>query len=346
MSKNKVALITGITGQDGYYLTKLLLEKNYIVHGTVRRSSNINTDRIDPLIAEYSKKGQLNLHYSDLLDSSSLSSLVNLIQPDEVYNLAAQSHVSVSFKNPILTTQVGTLGSLSLMEAIRHAQKDIKFYQASSSEMFGGEKHIMLSEDSPLIPKSPYASSKIFAHHMSQIYRDSYNLFFVNGILFNHESPYRGETFVTRKITKAVGRIAHGLQTKLTLGNLDASRDWGFAGDYVEGMYLMMQHETAEDWVLATGETHTVKEFLENAFKIVNLNWEDYVESSEKYFRPNEVDYLLGNPEKAKSKLNWEPKVSFPELVELMVNFDLKAAEREKVLIDNNLLKPTWESPT
>ena len=346
MSKNKVALITGITGQDGYYLSKLLLEKNYIVHGTVRRSSNINTDRIDPLIAEYSKKGQLNLHYSDLLDSSSLSSLVNLIQPDEVYNLAAQSHVSVSFKNPILTTQVGTLGSLSLMEAIRHAQKDIKFYQASSSEMFGGEKQIMLSEDSPLIPKSPYASSKIFAHHMSQIYRDSYNLFFVNGILFNHESPHRGETFVTRKITKAVGRIALGLQSKLTLGNLDASRDWGFAGDYVEGMYLMMQYETAEDWVLATGETHTVKEFLENAFKIVNLNWEDYVESSEKYFRPNEVDYLLGNPEKAKSKLNWEPKVSFPELVELMVNFDLKAAEREKVLIENNLLKPTWESPT
>ena len=346
MSKNKVALITGITGQDGYYLTKLLLEKDYTVHGTVRRSSNINTDRIDPLIAEYSKNQQLNLHYSDLLDSSSLSSLVNLIQPDEVYNLAAQSHVSVSFKNPILTTQVGTLGSLSLMEAIRHSQKDIKFYQASSSEMFGGEEQIMLNEDSPLIPKSPYASSKIFAHHMSQIYRDSYNLFFVNGILFNHESPYRGETFVTRKITKAVGRIAHGLQTKLTLGNLDASRDWGFAGDYVEGMYLMMQHETAEDWVLATGETHTVKEFLENAFKIVNLNWEDYVESSEKYFRPNEVDYLLGNPEKAKSKLNWEPKVSFPELVELMVNFDLKAAEREKVLIDNNLLKPTWESPT
>ena len=312
MSNNKVALITGITGQDGYYLSKLLLEKNYIVHGTVRRSSNINTDRIDPLIAEYSKKGQLNLHYSDLLDSSSLSSLVNLIQPDEVYNLAAQSHVSVSFKNPILTTQVGTLGSLSLMEAIRHAQKDIKFYQASSSEMFGGEKQIMLSEDSPLIPKSPYASSKIFAHHMSQIYRDSYNLFFVNGILFNHESPHRGETFVTRKITKAVGRIAHGLQSKLTLGNLDASRDWGFAGDYVEGMYLMMQYETPEDWVLATGETHTVKEFLENAFKIVNLNWEDYVESSEKYYRPNEVDYLLGNPEKAKSKLNWEPKSKLP----------------------------------
>ena len=346
MSKNKVALITGITGQDGYYLTKLLLEKDYIVHGTVRRSSNINTDRIDPLIAEYSKNQQLNLHYSDLLDSSSLSSLVNLIQPDEVYNLAAQSHVSVSFKNPILTTQVGTLGSLSLMEAIRHSQKDIKFYQASSSEMFGGEEQIMLNEDSPLIPKSPYASSKIFAHHMSQIYRDSYNLFFVNGILFNHESPYRGETFVTRKITKAIGRIAHGLQSKLTLGNLDASRDWGFAGDYVEGMYLMMQHDTPEDWVLATGETHTVKEFLESAFKIVNLNWEDYVETSEKYFRPNEVDYLLGNSEKAKSKLNWEPKVSFHELVELMVNFDLKEAEREKVLINNNLLKPTWENST
>ena len=265
---NKVALITGITGQDGYYLSKLLLEKNYVIHGTVRRSSNINTDRIDPLISEYSNDGRLNLHYSDLLDSSSLSSLVNLIQPDEVYNLAAQSHVNVSFKNPIFTTQVGTLGALSLMEAIRYSDKKIKFYQASSSEMFGGEGKSMLNEESPLIPKSPYAASKIFAHHMAQIYRDSYDLFFTNGILFNHESPHRGETFVTRKITKALGRISHGIQSKLTLGNLEASRDWGFAGDYVEGMYLMMQHETPEDWVLATGETHTVKEFLEIAFKL------------------------------------------------------------------------------
>ncbi len=342
---NKVALITGITGQDGYYLSKLLLEKNYVIHGTVRRSSNINTDRIDPLISEYSNDGRLNLHYSDLLDSSSLSSLVSLIQPDEVYNLAAQSHVNVSFKNPIFTTQVGTLGALSLMEAIRYSDKKIKFYQASSSEMFGGEGKSMLNEESPLIPKSPYAASKIFAHHMAQIYRDSYDLFFTNGILFNHESPHRGETFVTRKITKALGRISHGIQSKLTLGNLEASRDWGFAGDYVEGMYLMMQHETPEDWVLATGETHTVKEFLEIAFKSVNLDWEEYVETSEKYFRPNEVDYLLGDSTKARTKLKWEPKISFQELVQLMVDFDMKEAEREKVLIEKNLLKPTWENP-
>ena len=346
MNNNKVALITGITGQDGYYLTKLLLEKDYIVHGTVRRTSNINTDRIDPLISKYSKEEKLFLHYSDLLDSSSLSSLINLIKPDEVYNLAAQSHVSVSFKNPIFTTQVGTLGSLSLMEAIRHSDKKIKFYQASSSEMYGGEDLVMLNEDSPLIPKSPYASSKIFAHHMAQIYRDSYDLFFVNGILFNHESPYRGETFVTKKITKAVGRIAQGLQSKLTLGNLDASRDWGFAGDYVEGMYLMMQHDTPQDWVLATGETHTVKEFLESAFEIVNLDWTKYVETSEKYLRPNEVDYLLGDSSKARSDLNWKPKLDFKGLVKLMVDFDMKEAERERVLIENNLLQPTWEYPT
>jgi GDPmannose 4,6-dehydratase len=343
VSQNKVALITGITGQDGYYLSKLLLEKNYIVHGTVRRSSNINTERIDPLISEYSKDGRLELHYSDLLDSSSLSLLINLIKPDEVYNLAAQSHVGVSFKNPIFTTQVGTLGSLSLMEAIRHSDKKIKFYQASSSEMFGGKERIMLNENSPLIPKSPYAASKVFAHHTSQIYRDSYNLFFVNGILFNHESPHRGETFVTRKITKAVGRISQGIQSKLTLGNLDASRDWGFAGDYVKGMYLMMQHETPEDWVLATGETHTVKEFLDIAFKSADLDWEDYVETSKKYYRPNEVDYLLGDPTKAKTKLNWEPEVSFENLVKLMVDSDTEQAQREKILIENNLLKPTWE---
>ena len=339
----KVALISGITGQDGSYLAELLLKKNYTVHGTVRRSSNINTERIDPLISEYSKDGSLELHYSDLLDSSSLSSLINLIKPDEVYNLAAQSHVGVSFKNPIFTTQVGTLGSLSLMEAIRHSDKKIKFYQASSSEMFGGKEKIMLNENSPLIPKSPYASSKVFAHHTSQIYRDSYDLFFVNGILFNHESPHRGETFVTRKITKAVGRISQGIQSKLTLGNLDASRDWGFAGDYVKGMYLMMQYDTPEDWVLATGETHTVKEFLDIAFKSVDLDWENYVETSEKYYRPNEVDYLLGDPTKAKTKLNWEPEVSFENLVKLMVDSDIEQAKREKILIENKLLKPTWE---
>ena len=209
--------------------------------------------------------------------------------------------------------------------------------------MFGGKERIMLNENSPLIPKSPYAASKVFAHHTSQIYRDSYNLFFVNGILFNHESPHRGETFVTRKITKAVGRISQGIQSKLTLGNLDASRDWGFAGDYVKGMYLMMQHETPEDWVLATGETHTVKEFLDIAFKSADLDWEDYVETSKKYYRPNEVDYLLGDPTKAKTKLNWEPEVSFENLVKLMVDSDTEQAQREKILIENNLLKPTWE---
>ena len=229
----KKALITGITGQDGYYLSKLLLEKGYEVHGTIRRSSSINTSRIDPLIANYTKDGLFNLHYADLLDSASLSSLINLIKPDEVYNLAAQSHVSVSFKNPILTTQVGTLGSLSLLEPIRHLDKEVKFYQASSSEMFGGSSKDSLNEESLFDAKSPYAASKVFAHDITKIYRDSYGIFGVNGILFNHESPLRGETFVTRKITKAVGRISLDIQEKLTLGNLDASRDWGYAGDYV-----------------------------------------------------------------------------------------------------------------
>ena len=340
----KKALITGITGQDGYYLTKLLLDKNYEVHGTIRRSSSINTERIDPLIADHSSSKRLVLHYSDLLDSASLASLINSIEPDEVYNLAAQSHVSVSFKNPVYTTQTGTLGSVSLLEAIRHSSKSIKFYQASSSEMFGGKEKTTLNEESPLIPKSPYAASKVFAHQMTQIYRDSYDLFFVNGILFNHESPYRGETFVTRKITKAVGRISQGIQSKLILGNLDASRDWGFAGDYVEGMYLMMQHESPEDWVLATGETHTVKEFLEIAFKSANLEWQEYVETSEKYYRPNEVNYLLGDSTKARNQLSWKPKVDFKELVTLMVDFDTEEAKREKILIENQLLKPTWEN--
>jgi len=231
------ALITGITGQDGYYLAKLLIEKGYEVHGTIRRSSTINTDRIDPLISEFEEVGKLNLHYSDLLDSASLNSLINQIQPDEIYNLAAQSHVAVSFKNPIYTTQTGTLGSVALLEAVRHSNNEIKFYQASSSEMYGGINKEMLNETSPLIPKSPYAASKVFAHNMTKLYRESYDLFCVNGILFNHESPHRGQTFVTRKITRAVGRIVNNLQSKLTLGNLDASRDWGFAGDYVEGMW-------------------------------------------------------------------------------------------------------------
>ena len=339
------ALITGITGQDGYYLTKLLIEKNYEVHGLIRRSSTFNTDRINELIAEHSINGKLSLYYSDLLDSSSLNNLINTIMPDEIYNLAAQSHVAVSFKNPLYTTQTSTVGPLTILEAVRNSDKKIKYYQASSSEMYGGIDSNSLNEESKFVPKSPYAAGKLFAHEMTKIYRESYDMFAVNGILFNHESPLRGETFVTRKISKAVGRISQGIQTKLTLGNLDASRDWGFAGDYVKGMYLMMQHEEPDDWVLSSDETHTVKEFVKIAFDCVNLNWEDYVVTSKKYERPNEVEHLLGDSTKARTKLNWTPEVSFKGLVEMMVNSDIKEATREKVLLDQNLIKPTWENP-
>ena len=339
------AIITGITGQDGYYLSKLLLEKGYEVHGLIRRSSSFNTERIDSLISQYSSIGKLNLYYSDLLDSSSLNNLINTIEPDEIYNLAAQSHVAVSFKNPLYTTQTSTVGPLTILEAVKNSSKQIKYYQASSSEMFGGINNQSLNEESKFVPKSPYAVGKLFAHEMTKIYRESYGVFAVNGILFNHESPMRGETFVTRKISKAVGRISQGLQTKLTLGNINAYRDWGFAGDYVRGMYLMMQYEKADDWVLSSDETHTVKEFLEIAFSHVNLNWEDFVVTSQKYQRPNEVDHLLGDSTKARKKLNWKPDVQFSELVEMMVDHDIKEAVREKVLLDQNLLTPTWEHP-
>ena len=343
---NKVAFITGVSGQDGYYLSKLLLEKGYEVHGTLRRSSTINTSRIDSLISKYKNKEKFFLHYSDLLDPSSLNQLIQKTQPDEVYNLAAQSHVAVSFKNPVFSTQTGTLGPLSILEAGKNSTKDSKFYQASSSEMFGGIDSEKLNEESKFIPKSPYAASKVFAHQITKIYRESYDLFAVNGILFNHESPFRGETFVTRKITRALGRIYLGLQSKLTLGNLDAFRDWGFAGDYVKGMWMMMNHDKPDDWVLATGEAHSVREFLEIAFKEVDLNYEDYVISSEKYFRPNEVNHLLGDSSKAKKHLGWKPETSFKELVKLMVQHDIKLAEREKTLIENKLLSPTWEYST
>ena len=340
----KKAFITGITGQDGYYLTKFLLDKGYEVHGTIRRSSSINTSRIDSLIADYQKEGSLQLYYSDLLDSSSLYSLINKIDPNEVYNLAAQSHVAVSFVNPVYSTQTGTVGSVSLLEAIKNVNNDIKFYQASSSEMYGGGVQSSLNEESPFDPKSPYAASKVFAHNMTKIYRDSYEMFSVNGILFNHESPHRGETFVTRKITRAATRISLGIQSKLILGNLDASRDWGFAGDFIEGMWMMMQYETPEDWVLATGKTYTVRDFLDLTFKKLELNWEDYVETSERYIRPNEVDYLLGDPSKANEKLGWEPKTNFEELVDLMIESDLNLAKREEVLLKEGLIQPTWES--
>ena len=339
------ALITGITGQDGAYLAELLLEKGYEVYGTVRRSSSINTERIDGLISKYSDDNQLTLHYSDLLDSSSITNLLNNIRPDEVYNLAAQSHVSVSFINPIFTTQIGTLGSISILEGIRHLNKDVKFYQASSSEMFGGASKELLNEKSLFDAKSPYGASKVFAHEITKIYRESYELFGVNGILFNHESPLRGETFVTRKISKAVGRISVGIQERLTLGNLDASRDWGYAKDYVEGMWKMMQHDTAEDWILATGVTKTVKEFAEAAFSVVGLSWENYVDISEKYFRPNEVDYLVGDATKAKNELGWEPTVDFDELVKIMVEHDITEAKKDLALLKDSLIFPTWEHP-
>mgnify|MGYP001501028224 FL=1 len=336
------ALITGITGQDGYYLSKLLLEKDYEVHGTIRRSSTFNTSRIDSLIAEYDGTEKFKLYYSDLIDSSSLTNLISLIQPDEIYNLAAQSHVAVSFKNPVYTSQTG-LGTLNILEAVKNSNKEIKYYQASSSEMYGGANEEKLDELSLFDPKSPYAASKVFAHNMTKIYRESYGLFCVNGILFNHESPLRGETFVTRKISRAVGRIYNKIQNSLTLGNLSASRDWGFAGDYVEGMWLMMQYKEPEDWVLSTGETHTVEDFVKIAFSSANLEWKDYVKTDEKFYRPNEVNYLLGDSTKAKTKLNWSPKVSFSELVNMMVESDIKLAEQEKILIDKKLLDKTWE---
>ena len=339
----KKAFVTGVTGQDGYYLSKLLIEKGYIVHGTIRRSSTFNTDRIDELSAEYGPDKIFNLYYSDLTDSSSLVSLINSIEPDEIYNLAAQSHVAVSFKNPQFSTQTSTNGIVTLLEAVKNANKKIKFYQASSSEMFGGVSSEVLDENSLLIPKSPYAAGKVFAHHMTQIYRESYDLFCVNGILFNHESPLRGETFVTRKITRAIGRISQGIQNKLTLGNLEAHRDWGFSGDYVEGMWLMMQHELPDDWVLATGQSHSVKEFLSLAFSSVNMNWEEYVETSAMYERPNEVNHLLGDPKKAQNLLGWKPKTSFEDLVKMMVESDIKLAQREKVLLEKGLIPKTWE---
>ena len=339
------ALITGITGQDGAYLSEFLLSKNYEVHGIVRRSSSFNTGRIDHLISKHASDGKLQLYYSDLLDSSSITNLINNIQPDEIYNLAAQSHVAVSFQNPILTSQLGTLGSITILETIKHLDKKVKFYQASSSEMFGGASKELLDENSLFDPKSPYGASKVFAHEITKIYRDSYDVFGVNGILFNHESPLRGETFVTRKISKAVGRIAAGIQSKVTLGNLEASRDWGYAKDYIEGMWLMMQYDYPEDWVLATGVTKTVRDFAEEAFKHVNLNWEDYVISSEKYFRPNEVDYLLGDSSKARKKLNWKPSVDFSGLVEIMVEHDINEAKKDLALLKDNLISPTWEYP-
>ena len=319
MTKDKkVALITGITGQDGSYLAELLLEKGYEVHGIMRRNSTFTTGRIEHIFED------VTMHYGDLADSSSLQHIVAKVQPDEVYNLAAQSHVKVSFDVPEYTADVTGTGTLRLLEAIRTAAPSAKFYQASSSEMFGKVLEVPQTEKTPFYPRSPYGAAKVYSYWITKNYRESYDMFACNGILFNHESPRRGETFVTRKITRAVAAIKLGKQDKLYLGNLDAKRDWGFAGDYVEAMWLMLQQKNPDDYVVATNETHTVKEFCEKAFGHVGLNWEDYVEVDEKYNRPAEVDLLIGDPAHAKKQLNWEPKITFEGLVKMMVDADLE----------------------
>ena len=330
----KVALITGITGQDGSYLAELLLAKGYVVHGLVRRSSSFNTQRIDHLYVDpHGGNARLFLHHADLGDGSSLVSVLQRIRPDEIYNLGAQSHVRVSFELPEYTGDVSGLGVVRLLEAVREAELMPRFYQAASSEMYGGIGDSPQSERTPFRPRSPYAAAKVYAYHMTQNYREAYGMFATNGVLFNHESPRRGETFVTRKITRAIGRMKHGLQDKLYLGNLDARRDWGFAGDYVEAMWLMLQADAPNDYVIATGETHSVKEFLELAANIAGVDIEGRVQLDPRYLRPTEVDLLLGDASKATAELGWRPKVKFAELVAMMVEADLELADRERYLM-------------
>jgi GDPmannose 4,6-dehydratase len=327
----KKALVTGITGQDGSYLAELLIEKGYEVHGVVRRSSSFNTERIDHLYLDpHDKNAKLFLHYGDLNDASSLHSIVADVQPTEVYNLGAQSHVRVSFDIPEYTGEVTALGAIRLLEAIRKLGVQCRYYQASSSELYGKVVETPQKETTPFHPRSPYAVAKAYAFYMTQNYREAYGMFATNGILFNHESERRGETFVTRKITRAVGRIKHGLQHDLFLGNLDAKRDWGHAKDYVEAMWLMLQQDTPDDFVIGTGETYSVREFAERAFGHVGLDMKDFVKIDPRYFRPSEVDLLLSDPSKAKKTLGWQPKIGFGELVRLMVESDLELAAREK----------------
>ena len=330
------AFITGITGQDGSYLAEFLLEKGYEVYGLIRRSSSFNTSRIDHLYRDpHDLDAKLHLMYGDLSDGGNLSAIINDIKPDEVYNLGAQSHVRVSFDQPVYTVNVDALGTLRILEAIRMAGKTIKFYQAASSEMYGKAQEVPQNEHTPFHPRSPYGCSKVFAFWQTVNYHEAYNMFACNGILFNHESPRRGETFVTRKITRAATRIKAGLQKKLYLGNLDAKRDWGFAGDYVKAMWLMLQQDHPDNYVIATGETHSVREFLDTAFSYLNLDWEEYVEIDPRYYRPAEVDALVGNPEKAKRVLGWKPVVTFKELVKMMVDADLKLAQDERILFEH-----------
>ena len=324
MSKTKKALITGITGQDGSYLAELLLEKGYEVHGIIRRSSSFNTGRIEHLYQDFHvNDARVFLHYGDLADGSALSRLLEKIQPDEIYNLAAQSHVRVSFDIPEYTADVVALGTIRILDAIKETEIKTKFYQASTSELYGKAVETPQTEKTPFYPRSPYACAKLYSYWITVNYRESYDMYACNGILFNHESPRRGETFVTKKITHAIARILKKEQDKLYLGNLDAKRDWGYAKDYVEAMWLMLQQDKAEDYVIATGETHSVREFLDEAFGLVGLDWKKYVEIDPRYYRPAEVDLLLGNPTKAKEKLGWKPKTTFKELVKIMLEYDL-----------------------
>jgi GDPmannose 4,6-dehydratase len=337
----KKALITGITGQDGSYLAELLLEKGYEVWGVIRRSSSFNTGRVEHLYRDPHEQGtKLRLKYGDLNDASSLSTILGDLRPDEVYNLGAQSHVRVSFDIPEYTAEISGLGAIRLLEAMRRVGLKARFYQASSSELYGKVHEVPQSERTPFHPRSPYAAAKAYAFYITQNYREAYEMFAVNGILFNHESPRRGETFVTRKITRAATRIKLGLQDKLFLGNLEAKRDWGFAGDYVEAMWRMMQADQADDFVVATGETHSVREFAEKAFGKLDLDYRSYVEHDPRYERPAEVDLLLGDPTKAKTVLGWQPKVGFDELVSMMVDADLLLAEEEKALEQHNSMRP------
>jgi GDPmannose 4,6-dehydratase len=333
----KRALITGITGQDGSYLAELMLAKGYEVHGIIRRSSSFNTARLDHIYQDPHEKGaRLRLHYGDLSDANGLARLVSEVKPDEVYNLAAQSHVRVSFDQPVFTCEVDATGVVKLLESVRVAQdalgRAIRFYQASSSEMFGQVREVPQRETTPFWPRSPYGCAKVFGHWITVNYRESYGMHASCGILFNHESPRRGETFVTRKITRAVGRIKLGLQQKLYLGNIDALRDWGFAGDYVEAMWLMLQQDSPDDYVVATGKMISVRQFCELAFGEVGLDYRDFIEIDPRYFRPAEVEQLLGDPTKARSALGWTPRTSVEQLAKMMVEHDLELARRERTL--------------
>jgi GDPmannose 4,6-dehydratase len=325
----KKAFVTGITGQDGSYLAEFLLGKGYEVHGLVRRSSSFNTERLDPIYKDpHEQNVKFLMHYGDLSDSGSLVNLIRELEPDEIYHLGAQSHVKVSFEMPEYTSDATGMGTVRILEAIRASGVETRFYQASSSEMFGSAPPPQ-SEETPFHPRSPYGVAKVFSYWMTVNYREAHNLFASNGILFNHESPRRGETFVTRKITRAVARIQAGMQDKLYLGNLDAKRDWGYAPEYVEAMWLMLQQDNPDDYVVATGEAHTVREFVEVAFEQAGLDWEKHVEIDPRYFRPSEVDYLLGDPTKAKEVLDWTPKTGFAELARLMVDADVSLLQDE-----------------